>query len=65
LPVVLSECVEAAPGSREPDVGVKKRTAKRAVARIEIRCTNGRVLKVEAGVEASALKALIRSVEDA
>ena len=33
--------------------------------RIEIRCTNGRVLKVEPGLDASALKALIRSVEDA
>ncbi len=33
--------------------------------RIEIRCTNGRVLKVEPGLDAGMLKALIRSVEDA
>jgi transposase len=66
LPVVVavSENIEHGRGERET---APKAAATRSsrLGRIEIRCTNGRVLKVEPGLDAGVLKALIRSVEDA
>ncbi len=55
LPVTMAEGGKAT--SERSDTGAK--------GRIEIRCTNGRVLKVGIGLDAPALRALIRSVEDA
>lgn len=51
----------------ERPASVDKPAAKRSARpmRIEIGCTGGRVLKVEANIAADVLKALIRSVEDA
>jgi len=51
----------------EQPAPLDKPSAKRAARpmRIEIGCKGGRVLKVEATIEPDALKALIRSVEDA
>lgn len=58
LPVTM---VPAAPA--EP-IAKDKPQAARPV-RIEIRCKGGRVLKVEAGLDAEVLRGLIRSVESA
>ena len=48
----------------EPPPGREKPAAARS-GRIEIRCKGGRVLKVEAGLDAEILCRLIRSVEGA
>lgn len=61
LPVVVGENVE----SGEREMAPKAPTRGGQVDRIEIRCVNGRVLKVEPGLNAGMLKALIRLVEDA
>ena len=64
LPVVAAS-ENGEPGCSERDTAPKTATRSGRPGRIEIRCTNGRVLKVEAGLDAGMLKALIRSVEDA
>ncbi len=63
LPVVVGEDVEH--GRSECDTTPRASARGSRPGRIEIRCTNGRVLKVEPGLDAGVLKALIRSVEDA
>ncbi len=65
LPVVVAASENAEPRYRERDTAPRVTTRGSRPGRIEIRCTNGRVLKVEAGLDAGMLKALIRSVEDA
>jgi transposase len=65
LPVVVAASENGEPGCGERDTAPKAPTRGRRPGRIEIRCINGRVLKVEAGVDAGMLKSLIRSVEDA
>lgn len=65
LPVVVAASENAELRRRERDRAPKVTTRGNRPGRIEIRCTNGRVLKVEAGLDAGMLKALIRSVEDA
>jgi transposase len=65
LPVVVAASENAEPRCRKRDTAPKVTTRGNRPGRIEIRCTNGRVLKVEAGLDARTLKALIRSVEDA
>jgi transposase len=65
LPVVVAASENAARGYSQRDTAPKTATRGGRPGRIEIRCINGRVLKVEAGVDAGMLKALIRSVEDA
>jgi transposase len=64
LPVVLSPSENAEAERSRRDKAPKAARRNRA-DRIEIRCTNGRVLKVEPGLDAGMLKALIRSIEDA
>ena len=64
LPVVVAPPEEMA--TREGAVGGNgKERPTRGVERIEVRCRNGRVLKVAAGLDAEVLKALIRAVEAA
>jgi transposase len=64
LPVVVAgENVEH--GRSERDTAPKASARGGRPGRIEIRCTNGRVLKVEPGLDAGVLKALIRLVDDA
>jgi hypothetical protein len=65
LPVVVADSENAAPGCSQRDTAPKTGTRGGRPGRIEIRCTNGRVLKVEAGLDAGMLKGLSRSVEDA
>jgi transposase len=65
LPVVVAASENSEPRRRERDTAPKVTTRGNRPGRTEIRCTNGRVLKVEAGLDAGMLKALIRSVEDA
>jgi transposase len=63
LPVVMTGREEAA--SERCD-GVAKRPRRGGqTERVEIGCANGRTLRVSSGLDAAALKALIRSVEDA
>ncbi|MGO9674020.1 MAG: IS66-like element accessory protein TnpA [Methylocella sp.] len=62
VPVTL---VEGAEPGRRTSAPSQKPVRKAGVGRIEIRCLNGRVLMVEAMLDAQMLKALIRSVEDA
>ncbi len=54
VPVTLVDTVEP-----------EKPTRAARASRVEIRCLNGRVVIVEAGLDAAELKTLIRSVEDA
>ena len=63
LPVVVAPPEEMA--TREGMVGGKGKERPAGVERIEVRCRNGRVLKVAAGLDAEVLKALIRAVEAA
>jgi transposase len=65
LPVVVAAGENAELGRCVRGKAAKAATHGGRSARIEIRCTNGRVLKVESGFDAGVLKALIRSVEDA
>jgi len=65
LPVLLSSSENAAAERSERDTAPKAAARNIRTGRIEIRCTNGRVLKVEPGLDAVMLKVLIRSIEDA
>ena len=65
LPVVVAADEKVEHGRSERETAPKATTRGNRVGRIEIRCINGRVLKVEPGLDTSVLKALIRSVEDA
>jgi transposase len=65
LPVVVAASENGESGCSERNTAPKTATRGGRPGRIEIRCTNGRVLKVEAGLDAQMLKTLIRSVEDA
>ena len=66
LPVVLSPSENVSAERSECDKATPKAAARGIrTGRIEIRCTNGRVLKVEPGLDAVMLMTLIRSVEDA
>jgi len=60
--VVAAESVEQV--RAEPQAAREKTAAGRS-GRIEIRCKGGRVLKVEASLDAELLRGLIRSVEGA
>jgi transposase len=62
VPVTL---VEAEPKQEAVSPTSQNPVRSTRVSRIEIRCLNGRVLTVEAGLDAEALKALIRAVEEA
>jgi transposase len=64
LPVAVVSETEVPETPRGERTAEKPRGTVRQ-ARIEIRCKGGRVLKVEAGIDPSALQALIRSVESA
>lgn len=58
--------VAIVPDDFDQEATVNGRFEKRAPARsakIEIRCKGGRILKVDAGLDASILEALIRTVE--
>lgn len=65
LPVILAASENAAAERNERDIAHKSPMRGGRSARIEIRCTNGRVLKVDPSLDTGVLKALIRSVEDA
>jgi hypothetical protein len=62
VPVTL---IDGAEPDLRPSAPSQKPVRKSGNGRIEIRCLNGRVLTVEAHLDAQMLKALIRSVEDA
>lgn len=60
--------VAIVPERRDEETADKERPEKPASVKsvkVEIRCKGGRVLKVDAGLEAAVLQALIRSVEGA
>jgi transposase len=63
VPVSLVDAVEPEECSVAMDLGKPVRVA--VERRIEIRCLNGRVVVIDAGLDAAELKALIRAVEDA
>lgn len=65
LPVVVAASENGEHSRGERGTAPKAATWDGRSGRIEICCTNGRVLKVEPGLDAGVLKALIRSVEDA
>jgi transposase len=66
LPVAVITEPEGAEAPRdERTAGGEKPKGAARPGRIEIRCKGGRVLKVEAGLDAAVLRALIRSVEEA
>jgi transposase len=65
LPVVVAASENVAPGHSKRDTAPKAAARGSRPGRIEIRCTNGRVLKVEPSLDAEMLRALIRSVEEA
>jgi len=56
---------DAEPARRGNSAPLRSLNRNVGFGRIEIRCLNGRILKVEAGLDGEMLKALIRSVEDA
>ncbi len=62
VPVTLVDTVEP---KQCPKPASEKPTRAARASRVEIRCLNGRVVIVEAGLDAAELKTLIRSVEDA
>lgn len=63
-PRFLPVAVIAEPEQREERTASSEKPKARP-GRIEIRCKGGRVLKVEANLDPSVLRALIRSVEEA
>jgi transposase len=65
LPVVVAASENVEHGRDERQAAPKAATRGGRPGSIEIRCINGRVLKVDPNLDAGVLKALIRSVEDA
>lgn len=64
LPVTVIASEPAEQASHEQPA-VREKPAIGRSARIEIRCKGGRVLRIEAGLDAEILRGLIRSVEGA
>lgn len=62
VPVTLVDAIEP---KQRPKATSEEPTRATRASRVEIRCLNGRVLVLDTGLDATELKALIRSVEDA
>ncbi len=65
LPVALVAAEEGVAERRECAAASEKPSGAIRAGRIQVRCTNGRILNVEADLDAAMLRTLIRSVEDA